>query len=218
MWITGAALSQIWKTLNTVRVNTPSLKGLQSLFRGHAKYIHLLLHVSFCQSSDYLFLMSSDLYSGRVLELAASIPNTGRLADANGSSTKIARLCGSEVTVDVKMLGDDVIAFAITPKACALGQASASVLARNIIGSNKTTIQRAYDQFKAMLKQNGPPPDGVFWELRYLAGVADYPPRHASTLLAFEAALAAIDQAKAHADRFNEQQFPLASNEETPNM
>lgn len=139
--------------------------------------------------------MSGDLYSGRVLELAASIPHVGRLAKPHGSATKVARLCGSVVGVDVVLDGDIVTGFAIEPKACALGQASASILARNIVGLTRGDIARAHSQFKAMLKDKGAPPDGPFWELRYLAAVADYPPRHASTLLAFEAALAAIDAA-----------------------
>jgi NifU-like protein involved in Fe-S cluster formation len=139
--------------------------------------------------------MSSDLYSGRVLELAAFIPHIGSLDAPHGHGHKVSRLCGSEVSVDVKMDGDLVSAFAIDPKACALGQASASVLARNIIGVGRAQVATARDQFRAMLKDGGSPPDGFFWELRYLQAVADYPPRHTSTLLAFDAALEAIDQA-----------------------
>lgn len=139
--------------------------------------------------------MSSDLYSGRVLELAADIPHVGTLTRPQGRAQKVSRLCGSEVSVDVIMDGALVSEFAIEPKACALGQASSSVLARNIIGVGRAEIATARDQFKAMLKEGGPPPDGFFWELRYLQAVADYPPRHTSTLLAFDAALEAIDQA-----------------------
>lgn len=139
--------------------------------------------------------MSSDLYSGRVLELAASMPHVGTLEHSQGRAQKVSRLCGSEVSVDVIMHGDVVLDFAIEPKACALGQASASVLARNIIGVSRDDVAKARDSFRAMLKSNGPPPDGFFWELRYLAAVADYPQRHTSTLLAFDAALEAIDQA-----------------------
>lgn len=141
--------------------------------------------------------MSSDLYSGRVLELAAFIPHVGHLDAPDGRSHKVSRLCGSEVSVDVKMDGELVSAFAIDPKACALGQASASVLARNIIGVGRTEVAMARDQFRAMLKLGAPPPDGFFWELRYLQAVADYPPRHTSTLLAFDAAVDAIDLALA---------------------
>jgi NifU-like protein involved in Fe-S cluster formation len=141
--------------------------------------------------------MSSDLYSGRVLELAADIPHVGALAAPQGRAHKVSRLCGSEVNVDVIMDGDIVADFAIDPKACALGQASASVLARNVLGASRSDILCARDTFKAMLKDQGPPPDGRFWELRYLQAVADYPPRHTSTLLAFDAALDAVDQALA---------------------
>jgi NifU-like protein involved in Fe-S cluster formation len=137
--------------------------------------------------------MSNDLYSGRVLELAADIPNVGTLPNPQGRAHKVARLCGSTVSVDVIIDGQIVSDFAIEPKACALGQASASVLARNIIGISRDEIARTRDIFRAMLKEGGSPPDNVFWELRYLQAVADYPPRHASTLLAFDAALEAID-------------------------
>lgn len=139
--------------------------------------------------------MSVDLYSGRVLELAATIPNVGTLTAPQGRALKLSRLCGSTVSVDVNMDGETVVAFAIEPKACALGQASASILSQNIIGRTRAEIADAHDQFRAMLKERGPPPTGPFWELRYLEAVADYPPRHTSTLLAFEAALAAIDLA-----------------------
>jgi NifU-like protein involved in Fe-S cluster formation len=139
--------------------------------------------------------MSTDLYSGRVLELAAEIPHVGTLANPQGRSHKVSRLCGSQISVDVMMDGQVVADFAIEPKACALGQASASVLARNIIGASRHEVAMARDAFRAMLKEGGPPPADAFWELRYLAAVADYPPRHTSTLLAFDAAIEAIDQA-----------------------
>lgn len=139
--------------------------------------------------------MTSDLYSGRVLELAANIPHLGQLTFPQGRSLKVARLCGSTVSIDVAMDADIVREFAIEPKACALGQASASVLARHVIGMSRDDIVAVHDSFRAMLKDKGPPPSGLFWELRYLEAVADYPPRHASTLLAFEAAITAIDMA-----------------------
>jgi NifU-like protein involved in Fe-S cluster formation len=139
--------------------------------------------------------MSTDLYSGRVLELAAEIPHVGTLANPQGHSHKVSRLCGSQISVDVIMDGQVVADFAIEPKACALGQASASVLARNIIGVSRDAVASARDAFRKMLKESGLPPTGTFWELRYLAAVADYPPRHTSTLLAFDAAVEAIDQA-----------------------
>jgi NifU-like protein involved in Fe-S cluster formation len=139
--------------------------------------------------------MSTDIYSGRVLELAAQIPHLGSLPDPQGRARKVSRLCGSDVGVDIIMTGNIVSDFAIEPKACALGQASSSILARNIIGVGRDEIAYARDSLRAMLKEGGQPPIGPFWELRYLEAVADYPPRHTSVMLAFDAALEAIDQA-----------------------
>lgn len=141
----------------------------------------------------------SELYHNRILELAAGIPHVGRLADAEGSVLKVSRVCGSTVNVDVKLdaAGERVIAIAVDPKACALGQASTSILAEHAVGAAIEEIRAARDALRAMLKDGAPPPEGRFWELRHLEPVADYPPRHASTLLAFEAAVAAIEEALA---------------------
>ncbi|MEZ5946442.1 MAG: iron-sulfur cluster assembly scaffold protein [Hyphomonas sp.] len=139
----------------------------------------------------------SELYHNRILELAANIPNVGRLADAEGSSLKVSRVCGSKVNVDLKLdeAGDHVLEIAVDPQACALGQAAVSVLAEHAVGASVAEIIAARDALRAMLKEGGPPPEGRFWELRHLEPVAEYPPRHASTLLAFEAAVAAIEEA-----------------------
>ncbi|MEM7494254.1 MAG: iron-sulfur cluster assembly scaffold protein [Pseudomonadota bacterium] len=141
----------------------------------------------------------TDLYHNRVLELAADIPNLGHLEDAHGSAEKLARICGSTVRVDVRLSsnGGTVEAIAVEPKACALGQAATSVVSENAVGANVDEIQRAADTFRDMLKQDGEPPRGRFYELRHLQGVRDYPPRHASTLLVFDALLQAIKEAKA---------------------
>lgn len=141
----------------------------------------------------------SDLYHNRVLELAADIPHLGRLPDADGSSLKTSRICGSTVQIDVKLSDDrrTIDAIAVDPKACALGQAATSILAENAIGATYAELAAARDAFAAMLKDGAPPPTGRFWELRHLEGVRDYPPRHASTLLAFEAILDAFQKAKA---------------------
>lgn len=141
----------------------------------------------------------SDIYHPRVLELAADIAHVGRLATPHGSATKVSKLCGSVVTVDVTMDGDRIADFAIDPKACALGQASASVLAAHAIGASASEIETAREAMRAMLKEAGPAPQGRFWELRHLEGVRDYPARHASTLLAFDAAIAAIEAARTKA-------------------
>lgn len=139
-----------------------------------------------------------DLYHNRVLELAADIPNVGALSDAHGSATKVSRICGSTVRVDIKLdaSGEQVSDIAVDPKACALGQAATSILSEHAVGASVSEIQAARDALAAMLKEGGAPPRGRFWELRHLEGVRDYPPRHASTLLAFEAALAAIETAR----------------------
>ena len=138
-----------------------------------------------------------ELYHPRILELAADIPHLGRLAAPHGSATKVSRLCGSVVTVDVTLDGDRITGIGVEPKACALGQASAAILASVAVGASIDDIAQARDGLRAMLKEGGPPPAGRFWELRHLSGVAGYPPRHASTLLAFEAAVAAIAAAEA---------------------
>lgn len=139
-----------------------------------------------------------DLYHNRVLELAADIPNVGALDDAHGSATKLARICGSTVRVDVKLADDNqtVTAIAVDPKACALGQAATAILSEQAVGATYDELVDARDAMQAMLKEGGEPPRGRFWELRHLEGVRDYPPRHASTMLAFEAILEAIETAR----------------------
>ncbi|MHA7898562.1 MAG: iron-sulfur cluster assembly scaffold protein [Henriciella sp.] len=139
-----------------------------------------------------------DLYHNRVLELAADIPHVGVLEDAHGSATKVSRICGSTVRVDVRLSddGDTVEAIAVDPKACALGQAATAILAEHAAGATYDELVQVRDELSAMLKQGGAPPKGRFWELRHLEGVRDYPPRHASTMLAYEAILEAIETAR----------------------
>ncbi|MEX1250493.1 MAG: iron-sulfur cluster assembly scaffold protein [Hyphomonas sp.] len=141
----------------------------------------------------------SELYHNRILELAAEIAHLGRLADAEGSVLKVSRVCGSTVNVDVKLdaTGERVTEIAVDPKACALGQATTSILAEQAVGATVAEIRAARDALRAMLKDGAAPPEGRFWELRHLEPVADYPPRHVSTLLAFDAAVAAIEEALA---------------------
>lgn len=138
-----------------------------------------------------------DLYHGRVLELAADIPHVGRLNAPDGAATKVSRVCGSVVSVEVKLQDGVVSEIAVHPKACALGQAATAVLAMHAIGAKPAEIRAARDALRAMLKEAGPPPTGRFWELRHLEGVRAYPPRHASTMLAFDAAVEALEQAQA---------------------
>ena len=139
--------------------------------------------------------MIDDLYSARLLRLAAETPRLGRLADPDGSSEKVSKLCGSRVVVDVVVDGDRVADFAQEVKACALGQAAASVLGAHVIGASLEELQTTRDAFRAMLKAGGPPPEGRFADLALLAPVKDYPARHTSTMLAFEAAAEAVAEA-----------------------
>lgn len=141
-----------------------------------------------------------DLYHPRVLELAADISHVGRLAAPEGTSTKVSRICGSTVTVDVALRDGRVADLGMDVEACALGQAAAAILAKHAIGSTPEEIVEARDGLRAMIKEGAEPPQGKFWELRHLEGVRHYPPRHTSTMLAFEAAVAAIEQARAEAN------------------
>ena len=143
--------------------------------------------------------MIDDLYSSKILKLAADMPRAGRLAAPDGSSEKIAKLCGSKVTVDVKVEDGVVVDFAQDVRACALGQASAAVLGAHVVGARTEEIELARDALSAMLKTDGPVPVGRFAELAVLEVVKDYPARHASTLLAFEATVEAVRLATAAA-------------------
>ena len=145
--------------------------------------------------------MIDDLYSAKLLKLAANLPRLGRLADAEGSAEKVAKLCGSKVIVDVKLEAGRVSDFAQDVKACALGQASAAILGAHVLGADLAEIEMARDQFRAMLKDGADAPTGRFSDLSMLAPVKDYPARHASTLLAFEAAAAAVRQAMERTSR-----------------
>lgn len=140
--------------------------------------------------------MSADLYHNRVLELAADIAHLGRLEAADASVERVSRICGSTIVLDLRLNPErtHVEAIAVDPKACALGQAATSILTGNAVGASIAEIREAHEALRAMLKENGPAPEGRFAELRHLAGVADYPPRHTSTLLAFRAAVDAIDE------------------------
>ena len=146
-----------------------------------------------------MFQAMSELYHNRVLELAAEIPHVGDLPAPDGSVLKVSRVCGSTVKIDLTLdeAGKRIAAIAVDPKACALGQAATSILAEHAVGATIEEVIAARDALKAMLKEGCAPPEGRFWELRHLEPVADYPPRHTSTLLAFEAAVAAIEEALA---------------------
>ncbi|WP_409019221.1 iron-sulfur cluster assembly scaffold protein [Brevundimonas vesicularis] len=140
--------------------------------------------------------MIDDLYSARILSLAANLPHSGRLSQPEGTAERVAKLCGSKAIVDVSL--DDqgrIRDFAQSVKACALGQAAAGVIGETIIGASLSDLTEARDAMLAMLKSGGEGPAGRFEGLRILKQVADYPARHASTMVALEAALDATRQA-----------------------
>ncbi len=141
--------------------------------------------------------MLDDIYNRHILELAGSIPRLGRLDAPDATATAHSRLCGSTVTVDLRMDGDVVADFAHDVKACALGQASSSVMARHIVGATADELRTVRDTMRRMLKENGPPPEGRFADLKYLEPVRDYKARHASTMLTFDAVVDAIAQVEA---------------------
>ncbi len=132
------------------------------------------------------------LYSRRILALAADIPLTERLEAPDATSKRRSPLCGSTVTVDIKVQDGKISEFGQDVKACALGQTSASILGKNIIGLNTQEIQNGRDQLYAMLKGGEPIPDAPFSELEVLLPAQKYNNRHASILLAFEATLDAL--------------------------
>jgi SUF system NifU family Fe-S assembly protein len=142
--------------------------------------------------------MLNEVYNRRILELAGNIPRIGRLAAADASATAHSKLCGSTVTIDLKMDGDTVTDFAHEVKACALGQASSSIMARNVIGAKADELKALRETVRKMLKENGEPPrEGKWADIAVLEPVRDYKARHASTMLTFDAVTAAIDQIEA---------------------
>jgi len=139
--------------------------------------------------------MLDDVYNKRILELAGNIPRLGRLAAPDATATAHSKLCGSTVTIDLTMDGDTVTDFAHDVKACALGQASSSIMARNIVGAKAGELRELRETVRKMLKENGPPPANGRWaDIAVLEPVRDYKARHASTLLTFDAVVSAIDQ------------------------
>lgn len=141
--------------------------------------------------------MLNDVYNTRILELAGNIPRIGRLAAPDATATVHSKLCGSTVTVDIKMRGGVVTDFAHEVKACALGQASSSIMARNVIGARTEELREVRETVRRMLKENGAAPAGKWEDVKVLEPVRDYKARHASTLLTFDAVISAISQIEA---------------------
>jgi NifU-like protein involved in Fe-S cluster formation len=145
--------------------------------------------------------MLDAIYNRRILELAAAIPRLGRLTAPDASARAHSKLCGSTVVVDLSVRDGRVSDFAHDVKACALGQASSSLMARHVIGATSDELIDLRDTMRRMLKENGPPPAGKWSDFAALEPIRDYKARHASTLLTFEAVADALQQieAKSHA-------------------
>ena len=145
--------------------------------------------------------MIDDVYNRKILAFAGNIERIGRLENPDATATTHSKLCGSTVTVDLKMDNGIVIDFAHDVKACALGQASSSIMAQHVVGATSQELRKVRDQMMKMLKENGVPPEGRFEDLKYLEPVRDYKARHASTMLTFDAVVDAIDQIEKKAEQ-----------------
>lgn len=137
------------------------------------------------------------LYSGRILELASDIPLTDRLSRPDATIKKRSPLCGSSVTVDVELVDGQISAFGQDVKACALGQASASIFAAHVVGQNAEAIEKARTELRAMLKEGGPAPSTPFDGYEVLIPARDFKNRHDSIMLVMDATLEAVKQAAA---------------------
>lgn len=138
--------------------------------------------------------MLNDIYNQRVLELAADIPRQGRLKTPQASAKAHSRLCGSTIIVDLCVEDGKISDFAHEVRACMLGQASSSLMARQIVGATPAELRALRETMTAMLKAGGPPPQGKWAEFSVLEPVRDYKARHASTLLTFDAVVDALGQ------------------------
>jgi NifU-like protein involved in Fe-S cluster formation len=141
--------------------------------------------------------LPDDIYSQRILELSANMPRVGRLVHPDASAMAHSKLCGSRVTIDLSMNGDVVTDYGQSVKACLLGQSSAAVMGREIVGSTAAELREVGAAMRKMLKAGGPPPEGRWADLAALEPVKDYKARHASTLLVFDAVEEAISQIEA---------------------
>jgi NifU-like protein involved in Fe-S cluster formation len=141
--------------------------------------------------------MINDIYNRKILEFAANIPHLTRLPHPDATAIGHSRLCGSKVTVDISMKDGLVTEFGQDVKACALGQASSSIMASHVIGSSGAELRALRETMHKMLKENGEPPNGKWSDLEALLPVRDYKARHASTLLTFDAVVDAVTQIEA---------------------
>lgn len=145
--------------------------------------------------------MIDDVYNARIIELAGNIPRIGRLDAPDASATAHSKLCGSTVTIDLSVRDGVVSDFAHEVRACALGQASSSIMAANVVGASVDELRAVRAQMLAMLKENGEAPTGRFADLKFLEPVRDYKARHASTMLTFDAVVDALDRIEGGAEK-----------------
>jgi NifU-like protein involved in Fe-S cluster formation len=138
----------------------------------------------------------SDLYSQKILDLAGNAPQPGRLGHADATSRKVSRVCGSVIEVDVAVRDGVITGYGHEISACALGQTSAAIVAREIVGTPVGEFLTVREQMHAMLKADGAPPAGKWDDLKYLEPVRDYRARHVSTLLVFDAVADALAKAQ----------------------
>lgn len=138
--------------------------------------------------------MIDDIYNSKILGFAGNIGRLGRLENPDASATAHSKLCGSTVTIDLKMKDGVVTDFAHVVKACALGQASSAIMAEHVVGASADELRAVRETMLHMLKDNGTPPEGRFGDLKYLEPVRDYKARHTSTMLTFDAVVDAIGQ------------------------
>ena len=139
----------------------------------------------------------SDLYSQKILEIAANQPIPGRLAHPDAMARLVSRVCGSSIEVDISVRDGAIVGYGHKLSACALGQTSAAIVATHVVGTPVGEFRALRQQMTAMLKANGPPPAGRWADLAYLEPVRDYAPRHTSTLLVFDAVVEALDKLEA---------------------
>ena len=142
--------------------------------------------------------MFTDLYNTDILTLSSTLENAS-LPAPDGTARKVSKLCGSWLEIDLNIEDGVVSDCALRVQACALGQASAAILKESVLGASLAELTDAREGLRALLKAGGAAPTGRFAKLALLAGVAKYPARHTSTMLAFDAAVTAFENALARA-------------------